>query len=53
MVRINWYESQKAIQLVDEMYLSRLFGEDNSIDWNVKADADKTWKTCKSYFKDL
>ena len=45
IVRINWNDLQKVTQSVDEMYLSRLFGEDKISNWKGKADGDNTWTT--------
>ena len=50
---INWDDLQNFVQAVEKMCSIKLLGEFKMIDWENKSDADKTWKTCESYFKEL
>jgi hypothetical protein len=47
---IEWPESQKLNQAVNEMYESNQFTQDNMMDWEDKTDAQKTWIHCQAYF---
>ena len=49
---INWDNTQKVTQAVEEMYNIHIFDEIQLIDWEDKAETDKTWETCKKFFKD-
>ena len=50
---INWDDMKKFRQAVDEMYMSRLFGEEKMIDWEEETDAENMWTSCKAYFKEI
>ena len=49
---INWDDTQKVTQSVEEMYNIHIFDEIQLIEWEDKAETDKTWETCKKFFKD-
>ena len=49
---INWDNTQKVTQAVKEMYNSHIFDETQIMEWEDKADTDKTWVNCKKVFKD-
>ena len=52
-VGINWDYPQKVTHAIDEMYSIQLFGNENMINLEEKADTDKTWETRQSYFMEL
>ena len=49
---INWDDTQKVTQAVEEMYNSHIFDKIQLIEWGDKAETDKTWENCKIIFKD-
>ena len=49
---INWDNTQKVTQAVKEMYNSHIFDETQIMEWEDKAETDKTWVNCKKFFKD-
>ena len=48
----NWDNTQKLTQGVEEMYNSHIFGKIQLVEWEDKAETEKTWENCKKYFKD-
>ena len=48
---ITWPTSMKITQVIDQMYASNVFSEDNMMDWEDKDDDEKTWIHLQSYFK--
>ena len=50
---IEWPESQKLNQAVNEMYESNQFTQENMMDWEDKTDAQRTWVHCQAYFSRL
>ena len=49
---IHWEDTQKVTQAVKAMYNSHIFDEIQLIEWEDKAETDKTWEKCKKFFKD-
>ena len=49
---INWDDTQKLTQAVEEMYNICIFDEIQLMEWEDKAETNKTWETCKNVFKD-
>ena len=48
---ITWPTSMKITQVIDQMYASNVFSEDDMMDWEDKDDDEKTWIHLQSYFK--
>ena len=51
-MEINWDDTQKVTQAAEEMYNIHIFDEIQLMEWEDKAETDKTWETCKKFFKD-
>ena len=49
---INWNDTQKVTQAVEEMYNIHIFDEIQLMEWEDKAETNKTWETCNKVFKD-
>ena len=49
---INWDDTQKVTQDVQEMYNIHIFDEIQLMEWEDKMETDKTWETYKKLFKD-
>ena len=49
---INREDTQKVTQAVEEMYNIHIFDKIQLMEWEDKAETDKTWETCKKFFKD-
>ena len=49
---INWDDTQKVTQAVEEMYNIHIFYKIQLMEWEDKAETDKTWETRKKMFKD-
>ena len=48
---INWEDTQKVTQSVEEMYNIHIFDKIQLMEWADKAETDKKWETCKKFFK--
>ena len=49
---INWDDTQKVTQAVEEMYNIHIFDEIQLMEWEDKAENDKMWENCKNIFKE-
>ena len=49
---IDWDDTQKVTQAVEEMYNIHIFDEIQLMEWEDKAETEKMWETCKKCFKD-
>ena len=49
---INWDDTQKVTQAVEEMYNSHIFDKIQLMEWEDKAETNKTWENCRKCFKD-
>ena len=49
---INWDDTQKVTQAVKEMYNIQIFDEIQLMEWEDKAETEKTWETYNKFFKD-
>ena len=48
---ITWPTSMKITQVINQMYASNVFSEDDMMDWEDKAENEKTWIHLQAYFK--